>query len=289
MQEARPPGRPGRAPSGRARGSPRLTQRHPGPPRPPPGHIARLGRGRARAPRRARGLAWPSVSRAPPPIPAPDSPWIPRGPDPPLPASRRTTRGKKEEAPADSAIVTAAAAQQRPARARAPGASLPPSLPPPARPRAPGSFAPRRHVSSREPVRPPPRAPPKGGAGCARAPALKGRVPVKGAEALASANLAHPCGAEPKAGEAGSADRQSPSSLRGVAAPAPVLLPSPSPDPPARCVPLGSSPESPDRRPLEAPSRCSELDTTTCASERLCFRNVARLARLTALVRVLAR
>lgn len=273
--------------------SARVPKADPAPPRPsaPPARpYCAAGEGARPSPTAsARPRLAVCIPRPPPPIPAPDSPWIPRGPDPPLPASRRTTRGKKEEAPADSAIVTAAAAQQRPARARAPGASLPPSLPPPARPRAPGSFAPRRHVSSREPVRPPPRAPPKGGAGCARAPALKGRVPVKGAEALASANLAHPCGAEPKAGEAGSADRQSPSSLRGVAAPAPVLLPSPSPDPPARCVPLGSSPESPDRRPLEAPSRCSELDTTTCASERLCFRNVARLARLTALVRVLAR
>lgn len=112
--------------------------------------------------------------------PARDSPWIPRGPDPPLPASRRTTRGKKEEAPADSAIVTAAAAaaaQQRPARARAPPA--PPLLPRP-RSRLPLLRpAPARALPA-EPAPRPPRAPPKGGAGCARAPALKGSVPVKG-------------------------------------------------------------------------------------------------------------
>lgn len=113
--------------------------------------------------------------------PARDSPWIPRGPDPPLPASRRRTTGKKEEAPADSAIVTAAAAaaaaQQRPARARAPPA--PPLLPQP-RSRLPLLRpAPARALPA-EPAPRPPRAPPKGGAGCARAPALKGSVPVKG-------------------------------------------------------------------------------------------------------------
>lgn len=155
----------------------------PTPPRPPPGHVVRVGRGRAVAPA-PRNEASPSPSPLHPGLrpPSQDSPWIPRGPGPPLPASRRTTRGKKEEAPADSAIVTtaaaaAAAAQQRPARARAPPA--PPLLP------RPGSRlpllrpAPARALPA-EPAPRPPRAPPKGGAGCARAPALKGSVPVKG-------------------------------------------------------------------------------------------------------------
>lgn len=101
----------------------------------------------------------------PGPRPPPrDSPWIARGPDPPLPASKRTTRGKKEEAPADSAIVTtaAAAAQQRPARARAPGASPAPAapLPPPSPPPGAGTCAPGR----------------AGAATAARAPEGRGRV-----------------------------------------------------------------------------------------------------------------
>ncbi|KAB1270447.1 hypothetical protein Cadr_000017071 [Camelus dromedarius] len=121
----------------------------------------------AQAPRR-------EASPSPGPLhtwPPPGTPLDPRGPDPPLPASRRTTRGE-EEAPADSAHSN--------------------RRPPPPPPAAPSARAlPRRLPSSRRPLRlplllpAPARALPAepGGAagpGCARVPALKRRVPVKG-------------------------------------------------------------------------------------------------------------
>lgn len=161
-----------------------------------------------------------------PPTPRPGLTLDPPGPGPAAAGEQEDNKGEEG---GGSGRLRHSNRRRSPAApsARARPRHLPLSLPPPARPRAPGSFAPRRHVSSREPVRPPPRAPPKGGAGRARAPALKGRVLVKGAEALASANLARRCGAEPRAGEAESSDRQSPSSLREVAepAPAPALRP----------------------------------------------------------------
>lgn len=174
------------------------------------------------------------IPRCPPPRPG-----LTLDPPGPGPATAGEQEDNKGEEGGGSGRLRHSNRRRSPAApsARARPRRFPPSLPPPARTRVPGSFAPRRHVSSREPVRPPPRAPPKGGAGCARAPALKGRVPVKGAEALASANLARRCGAELRAGEAGSADRPPPSSLREVVAPAPALHPQPRPS--SRLSPTG--------------------------------------------------
>ncbi|XP_029422755.1 formin-like protein 5 [Nannospalax galili] len=82
--EARPPELPNQAPPGRALESPgpgassgrppaaipRFASRPPAPPRPPPGHIVRVGRGRTGAPRGGRGARlgeprWPRRSPAP--------------------------------------------------------------------------------------------------------------------------------------------------------------------------------------------------------------------------------